>query len=99
MFARLSKNVYLCRCKQQIFTFMKQLVVRPKVNVPERHVEIDRNEMALAIKTWRAEKRMTQQQLADALGIHRATLSKAENGQVINWLVAYRIYNYLQQEE
>jgi len=35
--------------------------------------------MSNAIKYWREDKKMTQQKLADLIGIDRPTLSKIEN--------------------
>jgi len=38
--------------------------------------------MSNAIKYWREDKKMTQQKLADLIGIDRPTLSKIENSNI-----------------
>lgn len=78
---------------------MKQLVVTPQINLPDVRIEIGRKEMAVAMATYRARHKMTQKQLAEACGCSRYTIIKAEKGESINWLIAYRIYDYISRHQ
>lgn len=61
-------------------------------------VDIDRQEFALSLKTWRLRAGLTQAQAAHRWGTNRWLIIKAENGQPMSWENAYRLFNWLSQE-
>lgn len=61
-------------------------------------VEIDRNEFAIELKTWRLRNALTQKEVGNMFGVSRYTIMKAENGQPITWELAYRLFAQLSQE-
>jgi hypothetical protein len=61
-------------------------------------MEVDKNEFALALKTWRLRQGLTQRQVAESWGCSRYTVMRAENAQNITWMMAYRLFAKLSQE-
>lgn len=61
-------------------------------------MDVDKNEFALALKTWRLRSALTQKEVADRFGCSRYTIMKAENANQITWEMAYRLFAKLAQE-
>ena len=61
-------------------------------------MECDKDEFALALKTWRLRNALTQTQLAERWGCSRFTIMKAENAKTITWEMAYRLFAKLSKE-
>lgn len=61
-------------------------------------MESDREEVALALKTWRLRKALTQKQVGQMFGVSRWTIMKVENAQAVTWEMAYRIFAKLSAE-
>lgn len=61
-------------------------------------MEIDRQDFALALKTWRLRKGYTQKHVADLFGCSRYTIIRAETGQTLTWEMAYRLFARLSDE-
>lgn len=61
-------------------------------------MEVDREEFALALKTWRLRQNLTQRQVGQMFGVSRFTIMRAEAGKVITWEIAYRLFARLSQE-
>lgn len=61
-------------------------------------MEVDRQEFALALKTWRLRSGLTQKQTGEKFGVSRYTIIRAENGQPITWGMAYRLFARLSDE-
>lgn len=61
-------------------------------------MEVDKNEFALALKTWRLRHALTQRQLATKWGCSRYTIMRAENGKAVTWEMAYRLFARLSDE-
>lgn len=61
-------------------------------------MEVDRNEFALALKTWRLRQSKTQNEVAKAWGVSRFTVMRAEAGKNITWEMAYRLFAKLSEE-
>lgn len=55
-------------------------------------MEVDKQEFALALRTYRLRQALTQRQLAALWGVGRDAILKAENGQNISWMMAYRLF-------
>lgn len=60
--------------------------------------EIDKQEFALSLKTWRLRQALTQRQVAKMFGTSRYTIIRAENAQPITWEMAYRLFVKLSKE-
>lgn len=61
-------------------------------------MEIDKQEFALALKTWRLRNALTQKQVGDRWGCSRFTILRAENAKNLTWEMAYRLFAKLSQE-
>lgn len=61
-------------------------------------VDIDRNQFALALKTWRLRMALTQRQVAEMWNVSRYTIMRAEAGKDITWMMAYRLFARLSDE-
>ena len=61
-------------------------------------MECDRQEFALALKTWRLRAALTQSAVARRWGVFRFTIMRAEAGRTITWEMAYRLFNQLSHE-
>lgn len=75
---------------------MKQQEVTIKPN--GLSMEIDKQEFALALKTWRLRQDLTQRQVGERWGCSRFTIMRAESGKDITWEMAYRLFAKLSQE-
>lgn len=61
-------------------------------------MECDRNEFALALKTWRLRAGLSQTAAARRFGCSRYTIMRAEAGKLITWEMAYKLFNRLTHE-
>lgn len=61
-------------------------------------IEIDKQEFALALKTWRLRQDLTQQEVGDRWGCSRFTIMRAEGGKDLTWEMAYRLFAKLSDE-
>lgn len=61
-------------------------------------MESDREEVALALKTWRLRQGLTQRQVGANFGISRYTVMRIENAQPVAWETAYRVFARLSAE-
>lgn len=61
-------------------------------------MECDRQEFALALKTWRLRNAYTQRTVAGLFGVSRYTIMRAEAAQLITWEMAYRLFTRLTSE-
>ena len=75
---------------------MKQIKVEMKKN--GLSMDVDRNEFALALKTWRLRQGLLQREVAERWGVTRFVIIKAESAKPISWEAAYRLFAKLSQE-
>lgn len=61
-------------------------------------MEVDKNEFALALKTWRLRTGLTQSQVGERWGCSRYTVMRAENAKQLTWEMAYRLFARLSDE-
>lgn len=61
-------------------------------------MEIDRQQFALALKTWRLRANKTQREVATEWQTSRFTIMKAEKGASISWEQAYKLFAHLSEE-
>ena len=65
-------------------------------------MEADRNEFAMALKTWRLRQGLSQAEVGQMMGLSRWTIIKLEQAQNVTWETAYRAFaklSYYLQEE
>lgn len=58
----------------------------------------DKEQFAVALKTWRIRQGLTQQQLADKWGVSRYSILRAEGAKEIGWIAIYRMFNQMAAE-
>lgn len=75
---------------------MKQIKVEMKQQ--GLSMEVDKNEFALALKTWRLRQGLLQREVADRWGVSRFTIIKAENAKTVTWEMAYKLFAKLAAE-
>lgn len=66
--------------------------IKTVLNKKKLSVEVDKNDFALSLKTWRLRKGLTQTQVANMFGCSRYTIIRAEKGKNITWEMAYRLF-------
>lgn len=71
---------------------------KPQAKPNQLVVDIDRQQFALALKTWRLRMDLTQRQVAEQWGISRYTIMRAEAAKDITWMMAYRLFAKLSDE-
>lgn len=71
-----------------------------KVEMRPRGLEMDVNkeEFALALKTWRLRQGLTQKQAGERFGCSRFTIMRAENAKNVTWEMAYKLFAKLANE-
>lgn len=71
-----------------------------EVNFEKQGIDmnVDREDFALALKTWRLRQGYTQRQVADMWCVSRHTIIRAESGRNITWEMAYRLFAKLSHE-
>lgn len=75
---------------------MEQIKVEMKPN--GLAMDVDKQEFALALKTWRLRSGLTQKQVGERWGCSRFTIMRAENAKSVTWEMAYRLFAKLAQE-
>lgn len=58
----------------------------------------DREQVALALKTWRIRQGLTQEQVGKMWGMSRWTILRAEMAKPCSWMMSYRIFAKLSVE-
>lgn len=61
-------------------------------------MESNREDVAMAIKTWRLRHQMTQEQLGRRWGMSRYTIIRIERAKSISWEMAYKAFALLSEE-
>lgn len=61
-------------------------------------MEVDKQEFALALKTWRLRNGLTQKQVGERWGCSRYTILRAEGAKNLTWEMAYRLFAKLSNE-
>lgn len=61
-------------------------------------MEVDKQEFALALKTWRLRNGLTQKQVGERWGCSRFTILRAEGAKNLTWEMAYKLFAKLSNE-
>lgn len=75
---------------------MEQIKVEMKQNGLD--MEVDKQQFAMALKTWRLRRGLTQAQVGQRWGCSRYTIMRAENARNVTWEIAYRLFAKLSVE-
>lgn len=77
-----------------------KIMEESKVTMKPNGLEMDINkqEFALALKTWRLRQGLTQKRVGEMWGCSRWTIMKAESGKNITWEMAYKMFAKLSSE-
>lgn len=54
--------------------------------------KVDRDEMALAVRTYRLRNGLTQRALGSKFGLSRYTIMTIEAGKEVHWTTAYKVF-------
>ena len=61
-------------------------------------MEINRQDFAMALKTWRLRQGLSQEDLGKRWGCSRYTILRAENAKPVSWEHAYKMFAKLANE-
>lgn len=61
-------------------------------------LQVDREQLAMSLKTWRLRSGLTQNEVASRWGISRFTVIRIEKGREVSWEIAYRTFAKLSEE-
>lgn len=61
-------------------------------------METDREQFAMALKTWRIREGLTQDDLGKRWGMSRYTIMRVEGAKDVTWRTTYRLFNLLAEE-
>lgn len=75
---------------------MEQIKVEMKPNGLE--MDVNKQEFALALKTWRLRQGLTQREVGARWGCSRYTILRAEGAKQLTWEMAYKLFARLSEE-
>lgn len=75
---------------------MKKIEV--KMEPKGLEMDINKQDFAMALKTWRLRAGLTQQQVGERWGCSRYTILRAESARNVTWEMAYRLFAHLAKE-
>lgn len=61
-------------------------------------MKVDQETFALALKTWRLRRNLTQKQVGEQWGCSRFTIMRAEQAKNLTWEQAYKLFAHLSEE-
>lgn len=61
-------------------------------------MDVDRQQFALALKTWRLRANLTQREVGEMWNTSRYTIMRAEKAKPISWEQAYKLFAHLSEE-
>ena len=75
---------------------MEKIVVKMKQKGLE--MDVNKEEFALALKTWRLRHGLTQAEVGERWGCSRWTIMRAEKAKNLTWEMAYKMFAKLSRE-
>lgn len=72
--------------------------IEVKIEKKGLDLEINKEEFALALKTWRLRQGLTQREVGERWGCSRFTIMRAESAKNVTWEMAYRLFAKLSTE-
>lgn len=74
------------------------LKIMAKADTISLKMEIERNDFAIALKTWRLRTNLTQAEAGKIFGVSRWAVMKMEAAKPVSWETAYRTFVILQSK-
>lgn len=75
---------------------MEQIKVEMKQN--GLAMDVNKEDFAMALKTWRLRQGLTQRQVGERWGCSRFSVMRAENAKNVTWEIAYKLFAKLAAE-
>lgn len=75
-----------------------EIVITPSMTQKGLEMDMDKEQFAMALKTWRLRNGYTQRAVGKMFGCSRYTIIRAENAQTITWEMAYRLFARLSDQ-
>lgn len=72
--------------------------IEVKIEKKGLDLEINKEEFALSLKTWRLRQGLTQREVGERWGCSRFTIMRAEGAKNVTWEMAYRLFAKLSNE-
>lgn len=79
-------------------TELKETKIVAKVKRDHLTMKVDKEEFAMALKTWRIRNNLTQEQAGKRWGLSRWTIMRIEKADDISWITAYKCFAKLSDE-
>lgn len=77
---------------------MKEKPIKLKLERRGLEMDVNRQDFALALKTWRLRQGLSQQEVGDRFGCSRYTIIRAETAKALSWESAYKLFAKLAKE-
>lgn len=77
---------------------MKEKQIKLKLERRGLEMDVNRQDFALALKTWRLRQGLSQQEVGDLFGCSRYTIIRAETAKALSWESAYKLFAKLAKE-
>lgn len=77
---------------------MEEIKIKAEIKKKDLSMEVDRQDFALALKTWRLRSGLTQIEVAKKWGCSRYTILRAEAAKGLTWEMAYKLFARLSEE-
>lgn len=75
-----------------------EIIITPTMTQRGLEMDMDKEQFAMALRTWRLRQGKTQREVAKMFGVSRCTIIRAENAQGITWEMAYRLFARLAEQ-
>lgn len=75
-----------------------EIVITPTMTQKGLEMDVDKEQFAMALRTWRLRQGLTQRAVGKMFGCSRYTIIRAENAQIITWEMAYRLFARLAEQ-
>lgn len=77
---------------------MKVKPIKVEMKRQGLEMEMNRQDFAMALKTWRLRQGLSQEEVGQRFGCSRYTIMRAEGARALTWESAYRLFAKLAQE-
>lgn len=78
---------------------MKEMQIKLKLERRGLEMDVNRQDFALALKTWRLRQGLSQREVGDRFGCSRYTIIRAETAKALSWESAYKLFAKLAKEQ
>lgn len=75
-----------------------EITITPTMTQRGLEMDVDKEQFAMALRTWRLRQGLTQREVGKMFGCSRYTIIRAENAQTLTWEMAYRLFARLSDQ-